>query len=292
MAGRLRRLFMAPLIATLIGGWSAPTDAQPAPTAATTATAAPNPNADAFWEAARKGDAAAVKKLLDAGVDVNTKFRYGATALSYASDRGHLDVVRLLLDRGADANVKDTFYGGTPLSWASSPAQTRKPEHAEIVRLLLKHGARGQDAALLSAVREGDEPMARVILAHGGLSPDALSDALEAATREKHASMVTALEGAGAKPRPVATLTDAQLSRCVGTYSNGTTPLTFALKDGKLQGGPPGQSMTLVARSETTFGLEGTPGVALLFAFTGDKATTVTVSQNGTPTVYTRVEGK
>ena len=54
-----------------------------------------------FQDAARKGDAAAVKKLLDEGVDVNTKFRYNATALFYACDHGHLEVVKMLLDRGA-----------------------------------------------------------------------------------------------------------------------------------------------------------------------------------------------
>ena len=59
--------------------------------------------ADALSQAARKGDAAAVKKLLDEGVDVNTRFRYDRTALSFAADRGHVDVVRLLIDRGADA---------------------------------------------------------------------------------------------------------------------------------------------------------------------------------------------
>ena len=76
---------------------------------------------------ARKGDAAAVRRLLDAGVDPNTRFRYDATALSYACDRGHVEVVRLLLERGAEVNVKDTFYGATPLSWAISPAQGRRP---------------------------------------------------------------------------------------------------------------------------------------------------------------------
>ena len=43
---------------------------------------APGDKAEALWEAARKGDATTVKKLLDDGVDVNTKYRYGATALS------------------------------------------------------------------------------------------------------------------------------------------------------------------------------------------------------------------
>jgi hypothetical protein len=52
--------------------------------------------AEALADAARKGDAAAVRGLLDEGVDVNTKFRYGTTALSFACDRGHLDVAKLL----------------------------------------------------------------------------------------------------------------------------------------------------------------------------------------------------
>ena len=80
--------------------------AGPQATAAPPRDAAKDGRAEALWEAARKGDAAAVKTLLDAGVDVNTPFRYGATALSYACDRGHLEVVRVLLERGADANVE------------------------------------------------------------------------------------------------------------------------------------------------------------------------------------------
>jgi uncharacterized protein len=131
--------------------------------------------ADALSQAARKGDAAAVKKLLDEGVDVNTKFRYDRTALSFAADRGHVDVVKLLIDRGADPNIKDTFYGATPLSWAVSPAMDRAPHHTEVVRLLL---------------------------AHGGIPADALSDALAAATRNKLDDVVALLEKAGAKPKP------------------------------------------------------------------------------------------
>src|SRR6186713_3305361 len=78
----------------------------------------PSDKADALSDAARKGDAAAVKKLLDEGVDVNTKFRYDRTALSFAADRGHVDVVKVLLDRGADVTIKDTFYNATALTWA------------------------------------------------------------------------------------------------------------------------------------------------------------------------------
>lgn len=130
--------------------------------------------ADALSAAARKGDAVAVKVLLDEGVDVNTKFRYNATALSFAADRGHVEVVKLLIARGADVNAKDTFYNATPLTWAIDPAMGRKPEHLEVVRLLLSKG---------------------------GIPADALTAALEAATRAKQDDTVALLVAAGAKPK-------------------------------------------------------------------------------------------
>lgn len=130
--------------------------------------------ADALSDAARKGDAAAVRTLLDEGVDVNTKYRYNRTALSFAADRGHADVVKLLLERGADVAVKDTFYGATALSWAVMPAMERKPSHTDVVRLLLEHG---------------------------GFPADHLSDMLAAATRAKLQDVVALLEKAGAKPK-------------------------------------------------------------------------------------------
>jgi ankyrin repeat protein len=135
---------------------------------------APPTKAEALSDAVRKGDAAAVTKLLDDGVDVNTKFRYDRTALSFAADRGHVDVVKVLLARGADVTVKDTFYGATALTWAISPAMERKPSHTDVVRLLLEHG---------------------------GFSADALSAALRDATRAKLDDVVALLEKAGAKPK-------------------------------------------------------------------------------------------
>jgi ankyrin repeat protein len=144
--------------------------------AAVAVAAQPQPadKADAFAAAVRKGDVAVVTALLDQGVDVNTKFRYNATALSFASDRGHVEVVKLLLDRGADANAADTFYNATPLTWAVRPAMGRKPQHVEVVRLLL---------------------------AKGGIRADRLSDALEAATRPNQDEVVALLKAAGAKPK-------------------------------------------------------------------------------------------
>src|SRR4029079_5413368 len=100
---------------------------------------------DDLWAAARKGDAQAVKRLLGAGVDANTKTPYGATALSFAAEKGHLEVIRLLLRAKADVNVKDTFYSAPPVTWAGSK------NNAEVSRELLAAGAEGGDKVLLSA---------------------------------------------------------------------------------------------------------------------------------------------
>ena len=149
-------------------------------------TQAPPPTkAEQLQDAARKGDAAAVKKLLDEGVDVNTKFRYNATALFYACDHGHLDVVKVLLDKGADLTIKDTFYGFTPLMLAVSPAQKKKPEHTEIAKLLIAKGAPGKDDALSGAIESGDAALVKFILDSGGIAAPKLSEALETAKSAK-----------------------------------------------------------------------------------------------------------
>jgi hypothetical protein len=249
--------------------------------------------ADALSEAARKGDAAAVKKLLDEGVDVNTKFRYDRTALSFAADRGHVEVVRILLDRGADINAKDTFYNATALTWAVSPAMERKPQHAEVVRLLLEHGAQGKDTALMGAVSAGDAPMTKVVLDIGGLAPNVLSDALEAATNRKRTEIAALLQQAGAKPRPEVKLDPAQLARYVGTYKDGPqipVNLVVAVADGRLSATLGGPRMTLVARDQTTFGVSEQPGATLTFKIEADKATSATLSGMGQTISFSRIE--
>ena len=58
-------------------------------------------NPDDLLDAVRKGDLAAVKAALDAGVPVDHPFRYERTALSFAAARGQVEIVKLLLERGA-----------------------------------------------------------------------------------------------------------------------------------------------------------------------------------------------
>jgi ankyrin repeat protein len=250
--------------------------------------------AEALWEAARKGDVATVKKLLDEGLDVNTKLRYGSTALFSACDRGHIEVVKLLLDRGADVNVRDTFYGATPLTWAVNPATGRKPQHVEIVRLLLQKGAQGKAQALMGAVGSSDLAMTQVVLESGGLEAGTLSDALDAATAAKTANkqeILAALEKAGAKPRVEFKVDAATLARYAGTYrSSGGIDLVLTVASERLAGSVNGQRVALVARDATTFGVTEIPGASLTVHLEGDKVVSISFPNNGT--IWTRVEGK
>jgi ankyrin repeat protein len=256
----------------------------------------PSDKADALSEAARRGDVAAVKKVLDEGVDVNTKFRYNRTALSFAADRGHVEVVKLLIERGADLNVKDTFYNATALNWAISPAQGRTPKHDEVVRVLLQHGAQGKEDALKAAAGRGETETIKVVLGLGGLSPDTLSDALEMATKEKQTAAVAMLEQSGAKPRPEMKLSAEQLARYLGAYQGSgnmaQATVTIAIADGRLSATLGPQRLTLVARDETTFGISEQPGNTVTFKIEQGKTVSLTLNAFGNALPFTRLQEK
>ena len=260
------------------------------------AQAPPLTKAEQFQDAARKGDAATVKKLIDEGVDVNTKFRYGATAIFYASDHGHVDVVKVLLDKGADLTLKDTFYGFTPLMLATSPAQKKRPEHTEIAKLLIAKGAPGQEIALNGAIQGNDTALVTFILQNGKVPAANLSDALETARAQNKAEVAALLEKAGAKPYEDFKVDPAQLARYAGTYKNpsGTTEVVVSVAGPRLTAVTgTGQRLTLVAQDATTFLGVGMQGTKIIFKVEGDKVPTFAFTPvQGAPIVYTRVEGK
>jgi hypothetical protein len=252
-------------------------------------TASAQDSSEELLAAARKGDVAAVKALLDKGVDVNGKSRYGATALSYACDRGNLEMVTLLIERGADINVKDTFYGATPISWASNNG------HTEVVKLLLEKGAKGIDSVLMDAVDSKNPAMIKVVLDKGGLSPATLTTALSAATRQKQTDIIDMLKKAGAQPAPPANyqVDPDTLKSYAGVYKSAGFELTFAIKDGKLVGGAAGQDpFTLAARDKTTFIIVEFDGVTIKFQAEGEKVTGLTVTRGDQTTVFQKAEQK
>ena len=192
-----------------------------------------SPDAELFWTAARQGDVAGVKALLARGVDINSRFRYGATALWHAAERGHVEVVKLLLASGADVNAKDDFIG-PPLVMAAFKGNT------EIIKMLLEKNSTGLDAALAGAVGAGHAEIVRLLLAKSGLSAEALASALDTATKASRNEIAELLRKAGAKPitKTEVRIDPETLATYSGQYqSRDGMEFSFTIKDGKLSGG-------------------------------------------------------
>ena len=88
--------------------------------------------------AALKGKSDALAKVIDFGVDLNApcaNLYSHATALHHAVYSGSLDAVKVLVEAGADLDTKDTIYEGTPLGWAEHGKQV------EIAEFLRERGA-------------------------------------------------------------------------------------------------------------------------------------------------------
>ncbi len=125
-------------------------------------------NAENLPEAAKRGDLAVVRQLLERGTSPDTRDSDGVTALMYAAEAGHAPVVRHLLERGADPNLRDSSYGMTALMVASAEGRT------EVVRLLLdaKADVDAKDnnlgaTALLGAAEYGHAGVVELLLSNG-----------------------------------------------------------------------------------------------------------------------------
>ena len=116
-------------------------------------------------EAARAGDLARVRSLLDGGADIEARGGLGDSPLHEAAMGGHHEVVSLLLDRGADPNARDK-QGRTPLLAAAFfsgvaavlAKQGRPPlfqaehkDYFEVIRLLRERGADPNDIVAIEA---------------------------------------------------------------------------------------------------------------------------------------------
>lgn len=117
--------------------------------------------------AALRGDAVAVRALLDGGAAVNATARDGWTALLLAAATGHTDIVRALLDAGAAVDAQEQMISQTALIWAA------KAGHTAIVQILLEGGAdvnasdRYGGRALTRAASGGHAAAVRALLEAG-----------------------------------------------------------------------------------------------------------------------------
>ena len=117
-------------------------------------------------EAARNGDEALLRTLVEQGADVNATAGDGSTALLWASHRDRPESVDLLIRAGADVNRANDL-GATPL-WAAGENGS-----VAVVELLLEAGAdpnlalRHGETPLMAAARSGSARVAELLLEHG-----------------------------------------------------------------------------------------------------------------------------
>ncbi|RYO90536.1 hypothetical protein DL766_001114 [Monosporascus sp. MC13-8B] len=183
--------------------------------------------------AARNGDVAVVKLLLDKGTDPNVANNDGWTPLNLAAKNGHDEAVRLLLDKNADAIVKLFLDNGIDTNVANNKGWTPLyltiiNVHVEVVKLLLNRNADANIATrngwtpLHVAVSNGHVEVVKLLL-QGSANVDQQDarygqTALIYAARGVHQAVVELLLEYAANPN----LSD----------NIGRTPLSFAAQHG------------------------------------------------------------
>ncbi len=90
---------------------------------------------DAILEGAvARGDVKAVREQLRSGADVNSRNRYGQTALMLAAHSGNREMVETLIASGADLNVTAKYH-------LSALMLAIIAKHSDIARMLVWAGA-------------------------------------------------------------------------------------------------------------------------------------------------------
>ena len=159
-----------------------------------------------MYQAAYRGDTKALRRLLDAGADVDVPckdttgvdrdtFERSRTPLLVAAAGGHEAAALLLVERGADVNARSSFGGETALVDAARNGQVKlvaallgrgaklnardrfndvtslaaaaAKGHTGIVRRLLAAGAPSEARALIEACRYGRYAVAGLLLDAG-----------------------------------------------------------------------------------------------------------------------------
>jgi ankyrin repeat protein len=195
-------------------------------------------SAPALVEAARTGDAQAVRSLLQRPSDVDAAAIDGTTALHWAVQRDDAEMVNLLVEAGADVQ-RPNRYGVRPL-WLAAVNGSR-----DVVRRLLQAGAdpntkmAGNETVLMTAARAGNPDALKLLVTAGGdvNAPDARGQtALMWAASRNNAAAIRVLLDSGADP---AVRTNNPVAAPRATVFNsppptGFTALIFGVRAGHL----------------------------------------------------------
>jgi ankyrin repeat protein len=224
----------------------------------------------AFVHRAARGDAAAVRLFLTAGMNPNVKDNQGITPLIAAAGAGREETVKLLLEKGADLNAQNpervitkgkkrpkkiTRYGGTPLIHAV------RGGHTGTVLLLLDKGSdpnimddkqgltalhwavfRNQQAALQTLLDKGANPGVKdkrgftpLVMAAHYAKPEIVSLLLDRIPAEEQDAVKKYLlfTAAGAGRADNVLLLLEKGAEVNARYENGLTPLMLAARAGR-----------------------------------------------------------
>jgi len=123
--------------------------------------------------AAREGNMAIVRILLESGADINAEGGEYGRPLQSAANWGRVRVAQLLLERGADVNAKEGRYGFALNAAANVHITPEQESCTEIARLLADFGASinakcgAYGSALCTAWAFRKKHMARWLLENG-----------------------------------------------------------------------------------------------------------------------------
>lgn len=131
------------------------------------ATHAETPAMDTqLLDAAQRGDASTVRRLLDEGACVEVRDAQRRTALLVATHANQVEAAKVLIEAGADVNAKDTIQD-SPYLYAGARGLN------EILRLTLDHGAdlkstnRYGGTALIPAAERGHVQTVQMLIDAG-----------------------------------------------------------------------------------------------------------------------------
>ncbi len=177
-------------------------------------------------DASVAGNVVAVKKLLDAGVNINARGTKGsATPLIIAAERNQVDLLKLLLERGADINVRDE-------KWQSALFHATANDRPDVIGILIQKNAdvNARDKTgrtpLMMACHDAREQIMDMLLARGA--------DVKARDMNGNTALMHLISGSGSRPFKLRAAE--QLLRKKASPSaqadNGSTPLSLSKKDG------------------------------------------------------------